>query len=226
MTTEAQQIVAQAKRTLASEHDIEKDLTLEQFQSKGHGLEAKMKVGVGTIKAELTILENGEMKQLHKHHRQYEVEIDVPMAQNPGFDLVPDPFNQNQKQRVHWADIPLVDRAAPVLVRAILDMELVYARKLAEHEAKKAAEKAEAEKPSAAPKTEQPSAPDEKEALIARAQALGVDAKRTWGVPKLKTAIAEAESASASGQVSDDDFLGGPVDGVEEAADVEETEAA
>lgn len=229
MTTEAQQIVEQAKRILASEHDIEKDLTLERFQSMGRGLNAQLKAGVGTIKGELTILEGGEMKQIYKHKRQYEVEINVPMAENPGFDLVPDPMDSRHKQKVHWADVPIVERAARVLVNAILEKQPVYDKLLAEHDAKKAAEKKETPAEAKSAPAVEPA--DEKEALIAQAQALGIDAKRTWGVPKLAAAIAEArESAlpkdSHDPAASDDDFLGGPVEGVEEAPDVEETEAA
>jgi len=43
-----------------------------------------------------------------------------------------------------------------------------------------------------------PSAAD-KDALIARAKELGIDAKGNWGVPKLQAAIAEAEKAKAAG---------------------------
>ncbi len=39
----------------------------------------------------------------------------------------------------------------------------------------------------------------DKDALIARAKELGIDAKGNWGVPKLQAAIAEAEKALASG---------------------------
>lgn len=37
----------------------------------------------------------------------------------------------------------------------------------------------------------------DKDALIARAKELGIDAKGNWGVPKLQAAIADAEKASA-----------------------------
>ena len=39
----------------------------------------------------------------------------------------------------------------------------------------------------------------DKEALLARAKELNIDAKGTWGVPKLQQAIAEAEKAGADG---------------------------
>ena len=38
----------------------------------------------------------------------------------------------------------------------------------------------------------------DKDALIARAKELGIDAKGTWGVPKLEAAIAEAEAKAAA----------------------------
>lgn len=37
----------------------------------------------------------------------------------------------------------------------------------------------------------------DKDALIARAKELGIDAKGNWGVPKLQAAIADAEKAAA-----------------------------
>ncbi len=42
-------------------------------------------------------------------------------------------------------------------------------------------------------------APDKKDALIARAKELGIDAKGTWGVAKLESAIAEAEAKKDEG---------------------------
>ena len=39
----------------------------------------------------------------------------------------------------------------------------------------------------------------DKDALIARAKELGIEAKATWGVPKLQAAIADAEKAKAGG---------------------------
>lgn len=40
----------------------------------------------------------------------------------------------------------------------------------------------------------------DKDALIARAKELGIDAKGNWGVPKLQAAIADAEKAAGSNQ--------------------------
>lgn len=55
---------------------------------------------------------------------------------------------------------------------------------------------AEAEK-AAAPNAGATGGGADKEALIARAKELGVDAKGNWGVPKLQAAIADAEKAKA-----------------------------
>lgn len=63
-----------------------------------------------------------------------------------------------------------------------------------------AAEAEEAKASSTAGSTAQtPPAPDKKDALIARAKELGVDAKGTWGVAKLESAIAEAEAKNGEG---------------------------
>ncbi|HID7838863.1 hypothetical protein [Stenotrophomonas maltophilia] len=77
----------------------------------------------------------------------------------------------------------------------------------AEAEAKKgevdAAAAAEADKTKAASTAgstaQSPPAPDKKDALIARAKELGIDAKGTWGVAKLESAIAEAEAKKGEG---------------------------
>ncbi|PJL44743.1 hypothetical protein [Stenotrophomonas maltophilia] len=81
----------------------------------------------------------------------------------------------------------------------------------AEAEAKKgeadavaaAAAAAEAEKAKASSTAgstaQSPPAPDKKDALIARAKALGIDAKGTWGMAKLESAIAEAEDKKGEG---------------------------
>ncbi|WP_313642145.1 hypothetical protein [Stenotrophomonas sp.] len=44
-----------------------------------------------------------------------------------------------------------------------------------------------------------PPAADKKDALIARAKGLGIDAKGTWGAAKLESAIAEAEAKKGEG---------------------------
>lgn len=41
-------------------------------------------------------------------------------------------------------------------------------------------------------RVEEPEDDDEKDALIAELQALGIDAKKTWGIKKLKVALEEA----------------------------------
>lgn len=70
----------------------------------------------------------------------------------------------------------------------------------AEAEAKKGAATANAEKAKASGGTgaQNPTAAD-KDALLARAKALGIDAKGTWGVAKLESAIAEAEAKKGEG---------------------------
>ena len=70
----------------------------------------------------------------------------------------------------------------------------------AEAEAKKGAATADAEKAKASggTGTQNPPAAD-KDALLARAKALGIDAKGTWGVAKLESAIAEAEAKKGEG---------------------------
>ncbi|MCO7469508.1 hypothetical protein NJG16_05495 [Stenotrophomonas maltophilia] len=70
----------------------------------------------------------------------------------------------------------------------------------AEAEAKKAAAIADSEKANATggAGTQNPPAAD-KDALLARAKELGIDAKGTWGVLKLQSAIAEAEAKKGEG---------------------------
>ena len=41
--------------------------------------------------------------------------------------------------------------------------------------------------------------PSEKDALLEQAKALGIAAAKTWGIEKLKAAIAEVEAAKADG---------------------------
>ena len=43
----------------------------------------------------------------------------------------------------------------------------------------------------------QPANPDEKDALVEKAKALGIAATKVWGVEKLNAAIAEVEAARA-----------------------------
>ena len=45
--------------------------------------------------------------------------------------------------------------------------------------------------------TDEPAKPDEKDALVEKAKALGIGAAKTWGVDKLKAAIAEVEAVKA-----------------------------
>lgn len=70
----------------------------------------------------------------------------------------------------------------------------------AEAEAKKGAAAADNEKAKASggTGTQNPPAAD-KDALLARAKELGIDAKGTWGVLKLQAAIAEAEAKKGEG---------------------------
>lgn len=70
----------------------------------------------------------------------------------------------------------------------------------AEAEAKKADATADAEKAKASGGTATQSPPsNDKDVLLARAKELNIDANRTWGVPKLQAAIAEAEAKKGEG---------------------------
>ena len=189
MTTEAKQIIAQTKQYLEKEHGVEKDLTLERFESAGRGLRAKMLVGIGELKGVTEINDAGLMQRIYKHMKQFEVEIDVPMIENPGFDLVPDPFDSRHKNKVPWADLPLVDKAAVVLAEAIVAKQAEYDALLAEKQAKDAAKSADEDDK---PKPERKK-PDPKPGAKRQAS------KKTT----------EPESVAAP---SDDEFLGGPME--------------
>lgn len=95
-----------------------------------------------------------------------------------------------------WNALDDSDREAR-LAATVLELQ---ATAEADAEAKKgeAAAAAEAEKAkvtsTAGSTAQNPPAEDKKEALIARAKALGIDAKGTWGVAKLEGAIADAEA--------------------------------
>lgn len=94
-----------------------------------------------------------------------------------------------------WNALDQGDREAR-LAATVLELQ---AAAQAEAEAKKGAtadaEKADADGGTA---TQNPPAAD-KDALLARAKELGIDAKGTWGIPKLQQAIAEAEAKKGEG---------------------------
>jgi len=74
------------------------------------------------------------------------------------------------------------------------------AEAIAEAEAKKGRATTDAEKDTAngGTSTQNPPSTD-KDVLLARAKELNIDAKGTWGVPKLQAAIAEAEAKKGEG---------------------------
>lgn len=96
-----------------------------------------------------------------------------------------------------WNALEEGDREAEL---AAMVREL-QSRAEADAKAKKgeAAAAAEAEKANANTTAQNPPAEDKKDALIARAKALGIDAKGTWGVAKLEGAIADAEAKKGEG---------------------------
>lgn len=104
-----------------------------------------------------------------------------------------------------WNALDDSDREAR-LAATVLELQ---ATAEADAEAKKgeadaaAAAAAEAEKAKASSTAgstaQNPQAADKKDALLARAKALGIDAKGTWGVAKLESAIADAEAKKGEG---------------------------
>ena len=97
-----------------------------------------------------------------------------------------------------WNALDDGDREAR-LAATVLELQ-AEAEAIAEAEAKKGAATADSEKGKASTGTgtQNPPAAD-KDALLARAKELGIDAKGTWGVLKLQTAIAEAEAKKGEG---------------------------
>ncbi|WP_312738874.1 hypothetical protein [Stenotrophomonas sp.] len=95
-----------------------------------------------------------------------------------------------------WNALDDGDREAR-LAATVLELQ---AAAEAEAEAKKGAAAADNEKAKASggTGTQNPPAAD-KDALLARAKELGIDAKGTWGVLKLQAAIAEAEAKKGEG---------------------------
>jgi len=95
-----------------------------------------------------------------------------------------------------WNALDDGDREAR-LAATVLELQ---AEAEADAEAKKGAATADSEKAKASggTGTQNPPAAD-KDALLARAKELGIDAKGTWGVLKLQAAIAEAEAKKGEG---------------------------
>ncbi|MBH1851928.1 hypothetical protein I5V61_06580 [Stenotrophomonas maltophilia] len=97
---------------------------------------------------------------------------------------------------VDWNALDDGDREAR-LAATVLELQ---AEAEADAEAKKGAATADGENAKASGGTGTQNSPvADKDALLARAKELGIDAKGTWGVLKLQAAIAEAEKAKASG---------------------------
>ncbi len=111
-------------------------------------------------------------------------------------EVVRQAFEHTGLSIADWNALDDSDREAR-LAATVLELQ---ATAEADAEAKKgeAAAAAEAEKAkvtsTAGSTAQNPPAEDKKEALIARAKALGIDAKGTWGVAKLEGAIADAEA--------------------------------
>ncbi|WP_285301967.1 hypothetical protein [Stenotrophomonas maltophilia group sp. Smal13] len=112
-------------------------------------------------------------------------------------EVVRQAFEHTGLTAADWNALEEGDREAEL---AAMVREL-QSRAEADAEAKKgeAAAAAEAEKANATTTAQNPPAEDKKDALIARAKALGIDAKGTWGVAKLEGAIADAEAKKGEG---------------------------
>ncbi len=89
-------------------------------------------------------------------------------------------------------------RLAATVLELQAEAEADAEAKKGEDAAAAAAAEAEKAKASAGSGTQNPPAVD-KDALLARAKELEIDANRTWGVPKLQAAIAEAEARKGEG---------------------------
>lgn len=115
-------------------------------------------------------------------------------------EVVRQAFEHTGLSVADWNALEEGDREAEL---AAMVREL-QSRAEADAEAKKGeAAAAEAEKANATSTVgstaQNPPAEDKKDALIARAKALGIDAKGTWGVAKLEGAIADAEGKKGEG---------------------------
>ncbi len=111
-------------------------------------------------------------------------------------EVVRQAFEHTGLTVAEWNALEEGDREAEL---AAMVREL-QSRAEADAEAKKGeAAAAEAEKANATTTAQNPPAEDKKDALIARAKALGIDAKGTWGVAKLEGAIADAEAKKGEG---------------------------
>lgn len=111
-------------------------------------------------------------------------------------EVVRQAFEHTGLSVADWNALDEGDREAEL---AAMVREL-QSRAEAEAEAKKGAATADGEKAKASggTGTQNPPAAD-KDALLARAKELGIDAKGTWGVLKLQSAIAEAEAKKGEG---------------------------
>ncbi len=111
-------------------------------------------------------------------------------------EVVRQAFEHTGLSIADWNALDEGDREAEL---AAMVREL-QSRAEAEAEAKKSAATADDEKAksSGGTGTQHPPAAD-KDALLARAKELGIDAKGTWGVLKLQSAIAEAEAKKGEG---------------------------
>lgn len=187
MSAEAIEIMNSAQGLLNDglREEDRKTLKLESFQSFGDQRDGLMKVSVGKQQVKLKISDlDKSLQEVSSFVRQFDVQINTPMDE--GYDLVPSVKNPQEMVRKTRASKPIAAQTVPMLVNAIREGEKKYLKMLADYEAEKAAKEKEPASPKADPG---------KEVLIARAKELGIDAKGTWGVPKLTAAIAEAEAA-------------------------------
>ncbi|HGM6729712.1 TPA: hypothetical protein ACKQBZ_000766 [Stenotrophomonas maltophilia] len=161
----------------------------------------KNSVVQGWLKAEILIAEGGKPSApaqeslLGSNVLPANIELGEGVSVQLG-EVVRQAFEHTGLTVADWNALEEGDREAEL---AAMVREL-QSRAEAEAEARKAAAAAEAEKAkaSAGTGTQNPPAVD-KGALLARAKELEIDANRTWGVPKLQAAIAEAEAKKGEG---------------------------
>lgn len=165
----------------------------------------KNSVVQGWLKAEILIAEGGKPSApaqeslLGSNVLPANIELGEGVSVQLG-ELVRQAFEHTGLTVAAWNALEEGDREAGL---AAMVREL-QSRAEAEAEARKAAAAAaaEAEKAKASAGTgtgtQNPPAVD-KDALLVRAKELEIDANRTWGVPKLQAAIAEAEARKGEG---------------------------
>ncbi|MCJ8005694.1 hypothetical protein MU483_13555 [Staphylococcus aureus] len=117
-------------------------------------------------------------------------------------EVVRQAFEHSGLSIADWNALDGDDREAELaaMVRELQSVAEAEAEaKKGEADADAAAEAEKAKATSTAGSTAQNPPVADKDALLARAKELGIDAKGTWGVPKLQQAIAEAEAKKGEG---------------------------